>query len=388
MPTAEIISIGTEILLGEIVDTNTRNIALHLRDAGIDLYRTTIVGDNPGRIAQAVQQALERCDIVITTGGLGPTIDDVTREGIAQALGVTREYHPELWEQIQVRFQRFDRDPTENNKRQAYIPEGAEAIENPVGTAPSFLVEVNGQTIISLPGVPLEMEYLLENVALPNLRKTYHIKGLIKVRVLHTAGVGESQIDHLISDLEKLNNPTIGLAAHAGQVDVRITVKADSEEAADDSIDKTEDEIRRRLEKWIYGVDQDTLEGAALNNLKKKGWSLSVIESGLNGELIQRLSRSVQKHTNDFENVFHGGEVIIELPAPEKLLSLTKAHRKSRQVDVCLGNVIQPEGERQNITIALITPESKKVLSLPYGGPAEYAPRWALHQSLNILRRI
>src|SRR5512133_3302548 len=142
MPSAEIITIGTEILLGEIVDTNARYIARQLRDAGIDLYRKTTVGDNAQRIAQALQQALERCDIVLTTGGLGPTVDDPTREAVALAMGVETEFRPELWEQIEERMSRFGRKPTENQKRQAYIPQGAIPVSNAVGTAPAFIFEV------------------------------------------------------------------------------------------------------------------------------------------------------------------------------------------------------------------------------------------------------
>jgi nicotinamide-nucleotide amidase len=162
MPTAEIITIGTEILLGEILDTNAQYLARALRDAGVDLYRKTTVGDNTRRIAQAIQQAQERCDIVITTGGLGPTVDDPTREAVALAVGVETEFRPELWEQIESRFRRFNRQPTENNKRQAYVPRGALAVENPVGTAPAFIVENGEQAIISLPGVPSEMKYLTQ----------------------------------------------------------------------------------------------------------------------------------------------------------------------------------------------------------------------------------
>ena len=388
MPSAEIISIGTEILLGEIVDTNATFIARKLRDAGIDLYRKTTIGDNSSRIAQAVQQALERNDIIITTGGLGPTIDDATREGVAMALGVETEFHDELWEQIQARFKRFDRTPTENNKRQAYLPQGAIAIENPVGTAPSFMVEKNSHTIISLPGVPREMEYLLEKVVLPYLRESYQIHGIIKARVLHTAGVGESQIDDLISDLEELHNPTIGLAAHSGQVDVRITAKADTEEQADDLIDKVECEVRKRLGEWIYGVDQDTLEEIALRSIQNRGWTLAVIETGLKGELIRRLSKSAQSGKHDLKNIFQGGEMIIDYAASTDLHSLTEAYRKSRNVDVCLGVAVRPAGEKQDVCMIIITPEGENDLARPYGGPPEYAPRWALHHSLNLLRNL
>jgi nicotinamide-nucleotide amidase len=388
MPSAEIISIGTEILLGEIVDTNAYFIARKLRDAGIDLYRKTTVGDNSGRIAQAIQQALERSDIIITTGGLGPTIDDATREGVAKALGVETEFHNELWEQIQARFKRFNRTPTENNKRQAYIPQGSIAVENPVGTAPSFIVENNSHTIISLPGVPREMEYLLEKVVLPYLRESYQIQGIIKARVLHTAGVGESQIDDLISDLEELQNPTIGLAAHSGQVDVRITAKADTEDQADKLINKVESEVRERLGKWIYGVDQDTLEEIALRAIKNRGWTLAVIETGLKGDLIRRLSKSAQSGKHNLKNVFHGGEMIVENAASKDLHSLTVACRKSRNVDVCLGVAVRPAEEKQDVSITIITPEGEQDLIRPYGGPPQYAPRWALNHSLNLLRNL
>ncbi|NMB88382.1 MAG: competence/damage-inducible protein A, partial [Chloroflexi bacterium] len=131
MPAAEIIAIGTELLLGEIQDTNTQFLARTFRDAGIDLYRTTMIGDNAERIAQAIRESLTRCDIIITTGGLGPTVDDPTRLAVAQAMGVDIEFRPELWEQIKSRFARYGRQATDNNRRQAYIPQGAQAIENP-----------------------------------------------------------------------------------------------------------------------------------------------------------------------------------------------------------------------------------------------------------------
>jgi competence/damage-inducible protein CinA-like protein len=388
MPSAEIITIGTEILLGEIVDTNARHIARRLRDAGIDLYRKTTVGDNPGRIAQAIQQALERCDIVLTTGGLGPTIDDPTREAVAMAVNRQVEFRPELWEQIQARFQRFGRQPTENNRRQAYIPSGAIPIENPVGTAPCFIVELGEKVIISLPGVPREMEYILENSVLPYLRQRYHLTGLIKTRILHTAGVGESQIDDLIGDLEKLSNPTVGLAAHSGQVDVRITAKADSEEKADAMIAVVERRLYERLGDWIYGADQTTLEEVALQALDRRGWSLAVFECGLGGMLINRLSAAAQRLGGRKSAVFRSGEVATKVCNPQELVEMTEACRRNHQVDVCLGAAIFPAGERQEVRFVLVTPNRKEEFYRPYGGPPEYAPRWAVHHGLDILRRI
>jgi competence/damage-inducible protein CinA-like protein len=388
MPSAEIITIGTEILLGEILDTNARNMARKLRDAGIDLRRKTTVGDNPGRISQVIQEALERCDIILTTGGLGPTIDDPTREAVASALGRPLEFQPALWEQIQARFRRFGRQPTDNNKRQAYIPHGAIPIENPVGTAPSFMVELGEQVIVSLPGVPSEMEYLLEKVVMPYLRQHYQLTGLIKARVIHTAGVGESQIDDLIADLEQLSNPTVGLAAHSGQVDVRITAKADSEEQADQMIAAIERQVNARLGAWIYGADQVTLEEVALRALQPQGWSLAVLEFGLGGALINRLSTAARRLEAEGGSPFRGGEVIMELANPDQLAQLTLVCRQQHAVDVCLGVALLPAGERQEVYLALVTPRQQDQFIRLYGGPPEYAPRWAVHHSLDILRKI
>jgi len=388
MPTAEIITIGTEILLGEILDTNAQYIARELRDAGIDLYRKTTVGDNAQRIAQAIRQAMEGSQIILTTGGLGPTVDDPTREAVALAIETETEFRPELWEQIQARFQRFGRQPTQNNQRQAYIPKGAIAVENPVGTAPAFIVEKNDCAIIALPGVPREMEYLLENAIFPYLRQRYKLTGMIKARVLHTSGAGESQIDDLISDLEKLSNPTIGLAAHSGQVDVRITAKAESEAKADEMIQELEAEVRRRLGTWVYGADQETLEEVAIKAILRRGWTLAVVEAGLNGELIRRLSSAAQTLDTGIISAFKGGEMITELPTPEELFAFASVYRQTRQVEVCLGVAIYPGAEKQDVYLALLTPEGEQRFTRPYGGPSGNAPRWALNHSLDLLRKL
>lgn len=161
MAVAEIVTIGTELLLGEIQDTNSRYIARALRDIGIDLYRLTTVGDNIKRITATLQEALMRADVVITTGGLGPTVDDPTRQAVADTFNVDLVYKQELWDQILERFSFYNRTPTENNKRQAYIPANAIAIRNDVGTAPAFAVELGVKTLIALPGVPREMEHIM-----------------------------------------------------------------------------------------------------------------------------------------------------------------------------------------------------------------------------------
>jgi nicotinamide-nucleotide amidase len=380
MASAEIITIGTEILLGEIVDTNARAIARNLRDIGVDLYRKTTVGDNTTRIAQAVQQAMERCDIIITTGGLGPTVDDPTREAVALAMGVETEFRPELWDQIQARFKRFNRHPTENNKRQAYVPCNATAVENPVGTAPAFIVETGNHAIISLPGVPREMEYLMENAILPYLRRRYQLHGIIKTRLLHAAGAGESQIDDLIGDLEILSNPTVGLAAHSGQVDVRITAKAGSEAEADLLIAPIEKIIRERLGEWIYGSDLETLEQMALQHLTDLGWSLGVVVDTHCSEIIPRLAGIGQP--------FQGGEVLTNSPTPDELQAITLEYRQKRETDVALGLALYPGLETQDIHVAVVTPIGTQSFTRPYGGPPKYGPRWAINHSLDIIRNL
>jgi competence/damage-inducible protein CinA-like protein len=400
MPSAEIITIGTEILLGEILDTNAQVIARRFRDLGIDLYRKTTVGDNAGRIAQAIKHSMSRCDIILTTGGLGPTVDDPTREAIALAVGKETIFQPDLWNQIKDRFQRYGREPTENNKRQAYIPEGAIPIENPVGTAPCFIVEhaenqtpidnssTQVKTIIALPGVPREMEYILENAILPYLSNRYHLTGIIKTRLIHTVGIGESQIDALIGELETSSNPTVGLAAHSGQVDVRITAKAESEAKADQLISEVEKVLRVLLSSWIYGTDQETLEEAALQALQKRGWSIGTVESGLSGNLIRRLSIASKNWEKDKISPFRGGKVITKLPNLDELSTVTANFRQELQVEVGLGVVIYQRMEKQDVSIVLITPDGHQEFLRPFGGPPEYGPRWAFHHSLDIIRKI
>lgn len=380
MATAEIITIGTEILLGEILDTNARYVARVLRDVGVDLFRKTTVGDNAGRIAEVIQQATERADIIITTGGLGPTVDDPTREAVAMAAGVETEFHPELWQQIQARFRRFGREPTENNKRQAYIPKGARAIENPVGTAPAFIIETKGSRVISLPGVPREMEHLMQNEVLPYLRQRFELKDVIKARVLHTSGAGESQIDDLIGDLETSDNPTVALAAHSGRVDVRITAKAASEIKADEQIQQMEQIVRDRLGKWIYGADHDTLENAALRHLEHIGWTMVAVEVGLEGELVRRLVA--------IDGAFRGGEVLNVQPTPEELIEITEAFRQARHAEVGLGLAVLNDEGGEEIHFVIITPRGKKQIVRPYVGPPGNASVWALNHGLDMIRRL
>ncbi|NOZ27111.1 MAG: CinA family nicotinamide mononucleotide deamidase-related protein, partial [Chloroflexi bacterium] len=290
---AEIVSIGTELLLGEIVDTNATFIARQLASIGLNLFFKTTVGDNAERIAYVLRQAMGRSDIIITTGGLGPTVDDVTREGVALAVDRPLRESEEALRQIEAFFIRRGRSLSENNRRQARIPEGATVIPNPVGTAPGFIVEHQGRIIISLPGVPREMEYLMRESVIPFLRERLHTgETVIKSKVLRTCAIGESSIDERISDLMHSSNPTVGLAAHVGQTDIRITAKAHSEAEADRLIADMEARVRARVGKYIYGTGRETLEEVVARLLAERGAQVSVIESNTAGELARRLSEA------------------------------------------------------------------------------------------------
>ena len=370
MTSAEIITIGTEILLGEIVDTNTRYIARALRSLGVDLYRTITIGDNIERIANATRNSMERADIVITTGGLGPTVDDPTREAIAKALGVETEFREDLWQQVVETISRYGRKPSENQKRQAYVPKGAIGLRNPVGTAPCFIVETKKNAIISLPGVPAEMEHILHESVIPYLQKRFGLDEVIKVRVLHCSGLGEGMIDEKIADLERLSNPTVGLAAHTGVVDVRIVAKAKSESDANEMIAKIEAQVRERLGSVVFGVDDDRLENVVLNLLEKRRWKLVAIESGLNGLFLRTLPNSASYPDLSIDS----------------LTQALRAARADSKADIALG--VSVYAEERAAEMVMITPKGEKTHRITYGGPPRSLPRWSMNLALNWLRTI
>ncbi len=369
MPSAEIITIGTEILLGEIVDTNTRYIARTLRGMGVDLYRTITIGDNVDRIASAIQHSMERAEIVITTGGLGPTVDDPTRDAVAKAIGVEAEFREDLWEQVVAVISRYGRKPSENQKRQAYVPKGAIGIPNPVGTAPCFIVETERNAVLSLPGVPNEMEHILHESMIPYLQKRFNLDEIIKIRILHCSGLGEGMIDEKIADLEILSNPTVGLAAHTGVVDIRIAAKAKNEAEADQMIAQIENQIRERLGDVVFGVDEDTLEDATLSAVAKRGWTLVGVESGLDGLLARKVP-----HTASIADL-----------SSDSLLAAMRAARADSNADVALG--VAMHLEERAADMALITPGGEKTHRITYGGPPRSLARWSVNLALDWLRR-
>lgn len=311
---AEVVAVGSELLLGQIVDTNSAVIARHFASIGLNLFYKTTVGDNLGRVTSTLRQALDRSDVVVTTGGIGPTADDITREAVAAATDRELVFSADLMAQIEAYFASRGFRLSSSNRRQAYIPSGAIPVENPVGTAPAFFVEHHGKTVITLPGVPREMEYLLVNRAIPYLRDRYGIKGEIRLRVLKVVGLGESRVGERLADFMEVGaNPTVGTLAHLGQVDVRIAAKADDADTAERLIAPVEAEIRSRLGDTVIGSDADTLESAIAARLVAADARLAVAEVGTAGAATERLAAGLPSER------FAGGVTLADLRALGRL---------------------------------------------------------------------
>lgn len=290
MANAEIVAIGSELLLGQIVDTNSAWMAQRLTALGVNLYFKSVVGDNPARMKEVIGRAVERADIVITSGGIGPTQDDLTREIVAEVTGRKLIQDAGMLEQVEEHFRRRGRPMTPNNLRQSYMPEGAIPVRNPNGTAPSFVVEDPRAAIFSLPGVPVEMKWLFENEVEPYLRRKFNLAEVIHYRVLKIVGIGESAVDDKVGHLiANSSNPTVGVLALPGQVDVRIAAKAADRAEAMKMIAPVEAEVRQLLGNAIFAADEETMEFVTGKLLRDKNRTVAVCEDLTCGQLAERL---------------------------------------------------------------------------------------------------
>lgn len=275
----ELVSIGSELLLGQIVDTNSAWISQRLAENGVNVYYKSCVGDNMNRMTEVLNIALDRADVIITGGGIGPTQDDLTREAVAEVFDVEVVTDPDSLVELRERFQNRGFILTKNNERQAQIPSGATVIRNPNGTAPAFIVESDRGTIISLPGVPFEMRWLIDNEIIPYLRDRYDLGETIHYRVLKVADLGESAVDHEIGHLiAESSNPTVGVLAHPGQVDVRIAARAPDIDEAKILIEPVEQKVRELLGNHIFATDDETMETVIGSMLDKKNATVAVYE--------------------------------------------------------------------------------------------------------------
>jgi len=282
---AEIIAIGTELLLGATVDTNSAFVAQRLATVGVPLRRVTLVGDDLGEIAGAVSAALERVELVVCSGGLGPTDDDLTREAIAQATGRPLEFHQTLLDDIAARFASLRRPMSPSNRRQAFVPAGAHIIRNPHGTAPSFVAEAStslpdrpahGHYVAALPGVPQELHYLVEHALLPYLRDELGQTDVLLVREVRLSGLTEALAGERISDIMLGENPVVGITAKRGQYTVRIAGRGNSHAAAEALIQPLVEIVRTRFAGFVF--DDELLEQRVPRVFAERGLRLELVE--------------------------------------------------------------------------------------------------------------
>ena len=301
--TAELIAIGTELLLGNIANTDAQMISEGLSELGINDFYHTVVGDNPDRVRQAVDIARTRADIIITTGGLGPTCDDLTKVALAEAFGKGLFFHEPSAQRIRDRFIQMERPMTENNLQQAMLPEGCTVLENDWGTAPGVAFEADGIHVLMLPGPPRECEMMFRHRAVPYLKQLSD--GVIASRTVKTFGIGESSVEDQLRDLmNALHNPTLAPYAKPTGTELRITAHAQTEEEAFALIAPVEEQVKAILGDYVIGVDVNSVQEVCFQLLREKGLTLGTAESctgGLIAKLITDLPGSSQ--------VFNGGIV-------------------------------------------------------------------------------
>lgn len=316
--TAELIAIGTELLLGNIANTDAQMISEGLSELGINVYYHTVVGDNPERVRQAVDIARTRADIIITTGGLGPTCDDLTKVALAEAFGKGLFFHEPSAQRIRDRFLQMERPMTDNNLQQAMLPEGCTVLDNDWGTAPGVAFEADGVHVLMLPGPPRECEMMFRHRAVPYLKNLSD--GVIVSRTVKTFGIGESAVEERLRDLmNSLQNPTLAPYAKPTGTELRITAHAHTEEEAFALIAPVEERVKAILGDYVIGVDVNSVQEVCLNLLREKGFTLGTAESctgGLIAKLITDLPGSSQ--------VFNGGIVSYTNGVKAKVLGVSR----------------------------------------------------------------
>jgi nicotinamide-nucleotide amidase len=310
---AEILSIGTELLLGQIVDTNANYLAQQLPALGLDLYYVSQIGDNRQRLADAFRHALERSEVIITSGGLGPTEDDLTREAIADVMGERLEVQPHLEAELRAFFVRRGRTMPDRNVKQATtIPSGT-YLPNPVGTAPGWWVERDGKVIVSMPGVPHEMHKMWADQAEPRLARLIS-GGVIVSRVLKLVGIGESHAEEALGELTHSTNPTLATYAKSDGIHLRLTAKAALRETAEQQLDDFEPLVRERVSEWVYGGESDSFPAVVGALLRQRGLTLTVAESATGGQLASLITEA--PGASDY---FVGGYVVYSAAAKQAL---------------------------------------------------------------------
>ncbi len=397
-PNVEIIAIGTELLLGEITDTNSVYLARQLRDIGVNVYFMTTVGDNFGRITDAIAAALDRAEIVITTGGLGPTVDDMTRQAVADAVNRPLVFYQSLYDGIAERFRGFGSKMTDNNRQQAFLPQGANLIENPVGTAPAFAIESERGVVISLPGVPREMKYLMSEAVVPYLLRKYDL-GIILARILRTAGIGESSLDDQIGkEILRETNPSVGLAAHHGCVDIRVTAKAASRDIASRMLDKMQARLEAQIGDHIFGSDDATLEDVVWQQVEEHRLTVHVIEAGIPGVISCSWTGdsnllSSTRYDNPQQLYDHFSVPEADVSLREIAVDIAQRDRVAHGVDASIVVLSYPDLDEnadieQGSAIAICTAWNMRYRVYGFGAQSQLAREWLSRWGLANLWRM
>jgi len=330
---AEIISIGSEILKGQITDTNANFIAKKLAESGIDLEHISAVSDNPESLLSTLKLALQRSDLIITTGGLGPTEDDITYQTIARALNLKLIKYPEAEENLKRILKKINKTISLSNLKQVYLPEGAKIIINQYGTAPAMILEKDNKIICSFPGVPHEMKNLIEENLIPYLKEKFSPSMIKKSKILKITGLGESSVNELIRDyINKQTNFSFGIYANPEDIQVQITTQAPTEKKVEKLLQSSVNQLTKILGNYVYGSDEETIEEIVGNLLKTKKLKIAVAESctgGMLGEMISRIPGSSE--------YFQGGVISYNAKIKEDLLKvppevIRKYGEVSRQV--------------------------------------------------------
>lgn len=364
---AEILSVGTELLLGQIVDTNSAYLAARLAGAGVDCLHMSTVGDNLGRATAAVAVALGRSDLVIMTGGLGPTEDDLTREAIAAAVEETPEVDPVLEAELRGWFGGRGFAMPESNRKQAWLIPSARPLPNPNGTAPGWDVRWNGKRIVAMPGVPREMTPMWED----HVEPTLFAGEVLRSRTLKLLGIGESAVEEALGELVRSTAPTVATYAKNDGVHVRITDKAVDAADADARVASMEARVRERIGAHVWGADGDTLPEVIGGALERRGWRLASAEALSAGELARALGDGAMA-------AYAGGTV---RPGEER-----EALEASLAGYAAEASVLVPRGNAAEVVVVVRTPDGERTSTVRYRSPAEGRRRAAL-AALDLLRR-
>ncbi len=315
----EVIAVGTELLLGQIVNSNAATIGTALAESGLDANHQQVVGDNLARAAAAISLAISRSDAVVITGGIGPTQDDLTREAVCRATGREMVFSEEYAERLKDWWQSRGREMPETNLRQAFHPEGAELLENPKGTAPGIVLDHEGTLLFCIPGVPAEMAHLLHSEVIPRILASGAGESVLVSRLLRSWGRAESDVAELLDDLfSGSTNPSVAFLASQGEIKIRITAKAADRQAAINLIEPIENEVRARLGDAVFGADDETVEAVVLNLLASLGLTIGTAES-MTGGLVAAALTSVPGSSE----VVMGGLVAYHSDLKHKLLGVT-----------------------------------------------------------------